>query len=372
MVGDGSSQQIGAALRGLGCHLGKVAVVVDTVVLGLGLGEPVLTSLRDSGFTPETAWSTNGEPTVAEARNALAAIRSLTPVAIVGIGGGSALDLAKLVAIAATRDESIEDYSGVRDDIGRALRLVAVPTTAGTGAEATRISMINDDAGKRIISSAALIPDLVALDPQMVLSLPKSVTASTGLDALCHSVEAVLSTDRSTLSIANSHQGLRLVSRSLLRSYERPDDIEARREVLYGAHFAGLGLNAGVILGHSVGYTIANRAHVSHGISCAMALPYCVRYVLPNARPLVAEIAQGVLGRPDTDGLISWITELNRTLEVPNMIAAGIAPGSALEMARECLERYPRPNNPVPMELKRLTTMYSAMIAGEPAVSAIF
>ena len=372
LVGDGSSRDLGPGLAAMGCAPGPVAVIADQAILSLGLAEPVLESLRTAGFSPELADGIPGEPTLGIARAAVTAVRETKPVAVVGIGGGSALDMAKLAALVAPRDEDVEAYLGTRDDVERTLPLAAVPTTAGTGSETTRISMLSVESRKVIVSSAALVPDLVALDPELLLSLPGAVTAATGLDALCHAIEAMLSTNRSPLSIASSRQGLRLITDSLERSWDHPDDIAARRGTLYGAHFAGRGLNAGVVLGHSIGYTLANRAPLAHGISCAMALPFCLRYVRRAAEPVLLEIAHEVTGQPDLDGLIEWVQQLNSALEVPRGFeAVGIAIGAAPEMAAECLEEYPRPNNPEPLELGKLTAMYEAIADGDGGTSPI-
>ncbi|MCB1486540.1 MAG: iron-containing alcohol dehydrogenase [Bauldia sp.] len=368
LVGDGSSMASGRALDDLGCSPGPVAIVADASVLRLGSADAILESIRAHGYGAEVLAGVTGEPTVDDAREAVEAVRRVDPVAVVGIGGGSALDLAKFVALVAPRDEPVDAYFGVRDDVARRVKLVAIPTTAGTGSEATRIAMLSANKRKTIVNSAALVPDLVLLDPKLVMSLPGPVTASTGLDALCHAIEALLSTNRSPLSIADSRQGLRMVAQSLVRSFDRPEDIEARRGVLYGAHFAGRGLNAGVVLGHSVGYTIANRVTVAHGISCAIALPYCIRYARPVAEDTLTEIARDVTGHPDVDGLIAWIHDVNRTLGVPrDFVAVGISRESVADMAIECSEKYPRPNNPVPFEPGRLAAMYEAMAEGDLA-----
>jgi alcohol dehydrogenase class IV len=169
--------------------------------------------------------------------------------------------------------------------------------------------------------------------------------------------------------MANSRQGLRLVANWLRQSYEQPGDVEARRGVLYGAHFAGRGLNAGVVLGHSIGYTIANRAAVSHGISCAMALPYCLRYALPAAETMLGEAAFEAIGRRDVSALLSWIWQLNDDLNVPATLSGVGIDASAEELADECMERYPRPNNPAPLERRRLVAMYRAMADGDRAAA---
>lgn len=362
--GDQSIAGLGRTFADLDWPKGGVFVVIDQALAGSGLAAPALASLEAEGYQPVIAEEVRAEPSAGNAREALTRARASRPVAVVGIGGGSAIDLAKFVALVLEEDRDITAFFGVTE-VRRQVRLVAVPTTTGTGAEVTRIAMLSEAKRKIIVSSPDLVPDLVILDPALVSGLPPAVLAATGLDALCHAMESMLSTNRSALSLSSSRQALRIVAKWLLRGYQSPADKDARRAMLYAAHFAGLGLNAGVVLGHSIGYTIASRTTLPHGITCAMALPACLRYARPASETMLALIAEDVTGSPDIDGLLSWVMDLNDALGVPDSLAsAGIHPAEVALMARECVERYPRPNNPRPLEIDPIDDLYQHLAAG--------
>ena len=191
------------------------------------------------------------------------------------------MDLAKVMALLATNDGPIESHVGADLPEKPPVPFALVPTTAGTGAETTRIAMLAAESGKRIVSHRMLVPLVAALDVDLVMTLPASVTSATGMDALTHAAESFLSTSSSVLSTSMSLRAAQLLSEWLPLAYAQPDDRKARRATLYGAFLAGLSLNAGAVLGHSMAYTVANRAHAAHGVTTAMALPFCLAYNAP-------------------------------------------------------------------------------------------
>ncbi len=222
--------------------------------------------------------------------------------------------------------------------------LALVPTTAGTGAEATVIAMLFGDAGKLILKSPSFVPSLAVLDPLLVTSLPPAPTAATGLDALAHALEAYISLNASPVSDAAAVQAATLVARWLEVAYRDSADVEARHvETLVAAHLAGHALNAGVVVGHSMAYVLAEEAHLSHGVSAAMALPYCLLYNLGAARARLDAIAPAITGDPGADGpaLIRWVARLARTLGIPATLGdVGMAPGRAAEHAARVRAAY--------------------------------
>lgn len=369
LQGDGATGEIGAQLAQL-VGSGTLFIVSDEAVMKLGLADALLASVASRGFSVAFAAHVHSEPSIEVAEAAIAAANRAKPVAVLGIGGGSAIDLAKVVALAAFKDAKLETYFGATGDAER-LPLVAVPTTAGTGAEVTRIAMLLSDNRKIIINTPAIIPDLVVVDPQLTVSLPRAITASTGLDALAHAVESLLSTSRSPSSSGFARQALGMIAGAIEQACAEPAALGARRSLMYGAHFAGLGLNGGVVLGHSIGYTLATRAPIPHGVSCAIALPYCVRYALSAARDVVEEIAEIAIGHRDAERFIDWLYDLNRALSIPiGLPGSGVESAQPAELAAECMSFYPRPNNPSPYDLGRLTALYEAMKAGDSTTTA--
>lgn len=367
LIGDGASGQIGPMLAGWNLGEGPVLLVCDRTVAALGLSTQLLEALAHGPHRVDVFDQITSEPDLATATAVTRNVRADDYVAVIGLGGGSSLDLAKLAAGLATNEGDVLDAVGVDRLDHPALPLLLIPTTAGTGAEATRIAMISSEGEKRIINDVQLIARGVVLDPTLVSSLPRPVTASTGMDALSHAIEAALSTNATALSTRSSFEAVELLSASLPRSYRNGDDLEARRGCLVGSYFAGLALNAGSILGHSMGYTIANRVKVPHGISVAMALPYCTAYAAAAATERIdALFARAGRATIDHDDIYGWIDALLRELDVPTSLKAiGLSETAAAEMADECVNRYPRPNNPTPLEADRLADLYRFMWHGE-------
>jgi len=364
--GDGAAHQTGDALRKSGVEPGPVLVVCDRFLFDAGAIAPLLDGLGAAGFRAEVFADVTREPTLDDAQDVAAYARRIKPSAVVGVGGGSSMDLAKVAALLAANKGLVEDHIGADLPEQPPVPLALVPTTAGTGAETTRIAMLAAGGGKRIISHRMLVPLVAVLDVDLIMGLPPSVTSATGLDALTHATESFLSTSSSALSASMSLRTAELLNEWLPIANAEPDNRKARRATLYGAFLAGLGLNAGVVLGHSMAYTIANRVHVTHGVTCAMALPFCLAY---NAAASVEGSDQLALrltcGRSaDLRAAADALLELNDRLGIPaSLAAAGISEAEVEPMAHECVTTYPRPTNPVPMTTERVASLYRAWFA---------
>lgn len=367
-VGDGALERSGEILERWAVPEGDVLLICDAILPELGHTDRAVAALERRGYRVEVFADVVGEPELATAEAVTERVRARDHVAVVGMGGGSAMDLAKVAAAMATNDGDPLDLVGADTVTTAPLPLLLVPTTAGTGSEATRIAMIYHQGEKAIVNDGALVPLAAVLDPTLVTSLPPPVTASTGMDALSHAIESSLSTNASVLSMAVGAEAIELLSAWLPTAYHEGSP-PSRRATLYGAYLAGVALNAGVVLGHSIAYTIANRTGLPHGVTAAMALPYCVAYNAAAARETTAQLAARVAGSgPGAAGLCTRLAELNQELGVPTSLAdAGIPTTEVPAMARECLERYPRPNNPATFELDRLETLYGHLWEGTVA-----
>lgn len=364
--GDGAARQTGGALRALGVPQGLALVICDRFLFDSGAIHDLLDGLKASGFQVEVFSDVIREPTLEDAAAAVARARALKPATVVGVGGGSAMDLAKVVALLVSNDGPVDAHVGADLPENPPVPFALVPTTTGTGAETTRISMLAAPGGKRIVSHRMLVPLVAVLDVDLVMKLPAPVTSATGMDALTHATESFLSTNSSVLSTSMSLRAAQLLSEWLPVAYAQPDNRKARRATLYGAFLGGLSLNAGVVLGHSMAYTVANRAHVTHGVTTAMALPFCLAY---NASAKVEgsdQLAMALSGGryADLRSVARSLLELNERLAMPaSPVAVGIAASQADAMARECVAKYPRPNNPVPMDEERVLALYHAWFA---------
>ena len=366
--GPGSSASVGALLRRWQTGGDAVLVVRDAAVAALGIATRLIDGLVAEGFTPTTFDDITTEPTLEMARAVLERARSCGAVAVVGVGGGSCMDMAKLAATYAREPHAIEAIIEDSSLTSGAMPLVLIPTTAGTGAEASRVSMVSVNGAKRIVLSQYFVPLAAVLDPSLIMSLPPSVTASGGLDAISHAFEAYISTNATALTESASRAAIRMLATALPRAYAVGDDEAARAATLTGSHLAGWSLNAGVVLGHSIAYTIANRAHLPHGITTGMALPYALAYSLPVVKGRLEVVAADVSeqSRGSVDGLLHWLRELEGSLGAPTSLAeAGIGSDQLAAMATECVRDYPRPSNPVPLAQERLEVLLGHFHEGD-------
>jgi alcohol dehydrogenase class IV len=228
--------------------------------------------------------------------------------------------------------------------------------------------MLSVEGRKAIVLSPQLIPLAAVLDPALTRSLPPRVTAATGLDALSHACEAYMSVRATPFTDGNALTAVGVIARWLKRAYDDGADMEARRAMLFAAYLGGVCLNAGVVVGHSVAYTIANRTRTPHGVSCAMALPYTVLFNRAARPERLKALTEALTGLPNAgaEDLAVWIDELNAYLGMPRSLGElGIPAGGLDDMVAECLTRYPRPTNPVELNRERLKPLYEAMHAGD-------
>jgi alcohol dehydrogenase class IV len=365
----GASDGLGAELRAVGAEpaAGRVAVVVDAAVLELGLHAPAVASLKGELIDVAVLAPISAEPTPEIVESLLAELAGADVSAVVGIGGGSAMDTAKLVAAGIGNELPLRTGIGPDARLVPAVPIALVPTTAGTGAEATAVAMLWHEGVKRIFVHPLLVPRVAILDGSLLTQLPPAVIAASGLDAVSHAVESMLSTFRTPLSVVHAAAALEALGTWLPIAYAEPTE-EALAAVLFGSFQAGLALNASVVLGHSVAYTIASRTGLSHGVTCAMALPYCLAYCRGTSDAAMTQAARLVGAGSRPDDLFDWLLRLNESMAIPASLAAVGIPSSAIAaMAAECVETYPRPNNPARIAVEPLERLLAAFHAGQPA-----
>lgn len=274
--------------------LGPILFVTDAGVRGLGLAEQCLRALEESGRTVTLFDAVEADPSRATLMTAVEAGRQAEVTAVVGFGGGSPMDVAKLAAYLIASGEELDAIWGVDRAEGARLPLALVPTTAGTGSEATPISVITcEDGVKMGVNARPLTADWAVLDAELTTGLPRPVTAATGIDAIVHAVEAYTSARlKNPISDALAREALRLLSGNLLAACERPGDLAARSAMLLGAHLAGLAFaNAPVAGVHALAYPLGGLHHLPHGLSNALMLRHVLGHNLEGARELYAELA---------------------------------------------------------------------------------
>ena len=301
--GAGLILQLGEMTRSeIGC---RVLLVTDTGMLATGLVDQVQVILANAGVDVTVFSDVVADPPEAVVLAATEAAKVADVDAVIGFGGGSSLDVAKLVAVLAMDNQSLKDIYGVGNITGGRLPLILIPTTSGTGSEVTPISILTTGKSEKMgVVSPVLIPDIALLDPELTLGLPAHVTAATGIDAMVHAIEAYASTsaNNNPLSKVLAKQTLRLMGAALETAVHTPRDIEARSDMLLGSLLAGQAFaNSPVAAVHALAYPIGGHYKVPHGLSNALVLPQVLRFNAVTAPQSYAEIAACAF--PDLAGL---------------------------------------------------------------------
>lgn len=274
---------------------GPCLFVSDADVLRFGLADDCRAAFEASGREIILFDRVEADPSKETLLAAVDAGRDAAVTHVIGFGGGSPMDVAKLAAYLLGSGDDLDAIWGVGLARGRSLPLALVPTTAGTGSEATPVAVITCEGGeKRGVNSPALIADWAALDADLTLGKPRALTAATGIDAMVHAVEAYTSAKaKNPISDLYAREALRLLSANLLTVCERPDDRDARSAMLLGAHLAGLAFaNAPVAGVHALAYPLGGLHHLPHGLSNALMLRPVLQHNSEAARELYAELAE--------------------------------------------------------------------------------
>ncbi|TMV04425.1 iron-containing alcohol dehydrogenase [Brucella haematophila] len=289
----GASAEMGALVQD---RLGeRVLFVTDPGLLQLGLCDPALQSLADSGVETLVFDRVEADPSLATVLAATKEARARKVTSVVGFGGGSSLDVAKVVALLCGSGEDVDTIWGVGNAKGPRLPLVLVPTTSGTGSEVTPVSIITvGDNEKRGVSSPIILPDVAILDADLTLGLPPHITAATGIDAMVHAIEAYtsLNANNNPLSKMLARQALQLLGANIEKAVFNGTDREARGAMLLGSMLAGQAFaNSPVAAVHALAYPIGGTFHVPHGLSNALVLPHVMQFNAQDACSDYAEIA---------------------------------------------------------------------------------
>ena len=291
-VGQGATADLCRRIVDIG-HT-DVLVVTDKALKELGLAERALAGLIDAGVNLHWYAGVDPDPTFAHVVEGSKVLRSAGCTAVVAVGGGSSMDAAKIIACTRSSDESPDKWVGLNKTPEDIVPIYAVPTTSGTGSEATMGAVIKDPAEKlkHIIVAEGLLPQAVALDPELLLGLPAPVTAATGIDALTHGIEAYICIwDRGTRK-ENGRLAVQGVFRWLERAMQNPGDIESRQGMAVAAYHAGIAINqVGVGNVHAIAHQLGARFGIPHGQANALVLPHVLKACLAEAETALAELA---------------------------------------------------------------------------------
>jgi alcohol dehydrogenase class IV len=330
----------------------SVLVIADPVMKPLGILDRALAALAKSGATAKVYDGFKGEPKQRDIDTAAAMASESKAKLIVGLGGGSALDTAKLVACCAVSGESAKAYELCATPLPKQrLPIVAVPTTAGTGSEVTRVSVFaNEDGAKVWAWGEELKPDVAILDPELTVAVPPQVTAATGLDALVHAIEASTNKHRHDGNDLYCHKAIALIAANLERAVKSPTDVAARGAMLLGSCYAGIGIdNCGTALAHNISHAIADLAPIPHGRATGLAMLATIGWVAEGNPEAFARVA-AAMGAADAataydrlvraTGIKVSLAGDGLDLKRPEFLAAHMASAANAPM-RKSTVRYP-------------------------------
>ena len=346
-MGAGLMDELGSIAKAI-CG-GRVLLVTDPGMMATGIVDRALASLKDADIAVTVFSDVQADPPESVILAATAAAQDVTGV--IGLGGGSSLDVAKLAALLAAGHETLKDVYGVGIAKGPRLPLIAVPTTAGTGSEVTPISIVTTGASEKMgVVSPVIIPDLALLDPELTRDLPSHVTAATGVDAMVHAIEAYASAspNNNPVSRALACEALRLIGASLERAVTSPHDMGARADMLLGSLLAGQAFaNSPVAAVHAMAYPIGGHFKVPHGLSNALVLPHVLRFnaeTAPEPYAVLAPIAFPKLaGLGVTEAAVGFADELaalSARCGLPeNLRGVGITKGDLPLLARDAMNQ---------------------------------
>lgn len=370
VLGGGSRAQVGTVATNLG--ITKALIICDSFLSGLPVTAQLREILSASGIGSEVFSEITAEPTDLTTAAALAAFRASDCNGLISLGGGSSIDTTKALAVLVTNGEPMANYQGYGKVPLAGVKHIAIPTTAGTGSEATRVTIIHDTVRnvKMMCLDNNLMANAAIIDYELTLSMPPALTANVGVDALTHAIEAYVSKKANSLSDLFAEKAIRLISSSLTTAYHEPGNEAARSAMMEGSMLAGIAFsNASVCTVHGMSRPIGAYFHVPHGLSNAFLLPLVTKYSLEGNYQKYGEIAD-FIGLTDglttsidkANALADYLIALNKELNVTTMAGFGIDRAKleevAPQMAQDAIDSGSPANNPKIMTPAELVKIY--------------
>ena len=370
IVRGGCSESLGEVTKSTG--LTRVLLVTDPYMFEKGSVKRLVQRLEAAGIDTAVYSGVQADPTDKNVEEALSVLRDHSADGVVTVGGGSPIDAAKAVAAMATNEGTISDYAGYDRFQQLGLPIVAVPTTAGSGSEVTRATVITDTKRdvKMAIYDDILMPRVALVDYLLTMTMPRDLTAHVGIDSLVHAVEAYVSRLANVFSDMYALEAAHLIGRNLRTAFHEPDNEMAREAMMFGATLAGMAFsNSSVALIHGMSRPIGAHFHVTHGLSNALLFPAVTRFSLDAAYSRYATIARemGLADYSSSDEeAVEWLLEeleaLNEELEIPNLHNLGLEPDqfeSVLEtMAEAALDSGSPDFNPRQPSKEEIIELY--------------
>ena len=363
LFGAGARLRLGAELRKLG--VSRALLVTDQRLRDAGTIAGFEAQLKEEGIEAIIFSDVQPDPTDQNVAAGLECLRGANAEAIVAIGGGSVIYAAKIIGVAATNPQPLSAFQGYHKIPNRGLPLIAIPTTAGTGSEATKAAVITDTARlvKMMILDVKIVPRIAIVDYELSLTMPAELTAHVGVDTLAHGIEAYVSKKANGMTDPLAISCIQLTSRYLLTAQKEPGNRRAREAMALAACQGGMAFsNSSVCLVHGMSRPIGAIFHLPHGLSNAVLLPAVTRFSIPGAPERYADIGRH-MGLGDSETLVEGLERLNRELGIPKLRDAVRTARSTFEshlkkMADDALASGSPQNNPVVPTADEIVDLY--------------
>ena len=331
----------------------NIFLITDADLTKIGLNKPIINELSKSSNL-EVFDDVESDPSKKTLIKVLERAKTFKPTGILGFGGGSSMDIAKLISLLIGTEQDIENIWGVGNAKGPRLPLILIPTTAGTGSEVTPISIITiEDDQKKGVSSPIILPDLAVLDPELTLSLPSAITAATGIDAMVHAIESYTSNNQNNNPISKllAIESLKLLGTSIETAVFDGHNIEARSNMLLGSMMAGQAFaNSPVAAVHALAYPIGGIFDIPHGLSNSLVLPHVLKFNSTNAKAcdqyaflapfIFKDINQNTNNKNICNDFIDRLENLSSLLNLPSKLRELDIPKEAcVKMAKESMKQ---------------------------------
>lgn len=371
LTGGGSRNKIGEIARELGAS--RVLLVTDPGVVELGFAGEIETLLIEAGCEVRIFDDVQPDPTDMNVADGVSVLQEIDADLVVAVGGGSPIDTAKVIAIRPANPEPLAEFMGLHNIRRPGIPLVAIPTTAGTGSEATKVAVITDTDRnvKMMMLSAPLLPRAALVDHELSLSMPKGLTAAVGVDTLTHGIEAFVSRKSNAMSDPLALSCISQVGSHLQRAWDNPNDCEARAGMMLAACHGGMAFsNSSVCLVHGMSRPVGAVFHIPHGLSNALLLPTITEYSWPSAPERYATVARN-LGLATTESLledacrllVEYLENLNQSLELPRLSQCPGVTRETLDfqlekMASDAIASGSPANNPRVPSMEEIVELY--------------
>ena len=350
-AGKSSLNEINNILNKLNAQ--KVMVVTDKGIVNAGIYEKLESVLKSANKEIVLFDSVQPDPSIKLVGQVVEIARNNEIQAVIGIGGGSSIDTAKVASALITNSKEMSAYIGTELLENDAMPIIAIPTTAGTGSEVTHIAILSDEEEqlKKGIVSTKIIPKFAILDPELTLGLPPHVTAATGMDALVHALEAYISINANTYSDTLALKAIKMISENIREAYNNGKNPEARENMLLGSLYAGMAFaNAGVAAVHAFAYPLGGMFHIPHGLANSVMLPTIMEFNLVGNEKRFSDMAKCLTGNPEASAqdTIKEINSLCADLKIPSSLEELKIPESAISQMAESVMKVTRllANNP--------------------------